>query len=142
MEITVKLNKLRTSPRKVRPVLHIVKGMSAVKALEILQFTNKGISKDLYKLVKSGIASALEHEMEEDQLIIKYIKCDQAQSMKRHIFKARGRVARIRKRSSHVTVVISDSKIEKLEDKKEDHKNDSIDKVNVNNKLKKKTENN
>ncbi len=113
MEVTVKLKNVRTSPRKIRPVLPIVRGKMAKDALDILKFTNKSCSVELYQLVKSGIAAALEHEMNEDNLILKIVKCDEAQTLKRHRFKARGRTTRIHKRSSHLTVTISDSAIAK-----------------------------
>lgn len=109
MEVSVKLNNLRTSPRKIRPVLPIIKGKSATDALNILRFSNKGCARDLYQLLKSAIAAALEHEMEKDQLVVSVVKCDQAQILKRHRFKARGRVTKIKKRSSHITLSLTDS---------------------------------
>jgi large subunit ribosomal protein L22 len=115
MEVSVKLNNLRTSPRKVRPVLPIIKGKSATDALNILRFSNKGCARDLYQLLKSGIAAALEHEMEKDQLVVSVVKCDEAQTLKRHRFKARGRVTKIKKRSSHITLSLSDSYQKKSE---------------------------
>lgn len=108
MEVTVKLNNLRRSPTKIRPTLYLVRGKNASLALDILRFTNKGCAQELYKLVKSGIAAAKEREMKEDNLIVKVIKCDQASVMKRHRYGSRGRVARVIKRNSHLTLVISD----------------------------------
>ncbi|OQB06088.1 MAG: 50S ribosomal protein L22 [bacterium ADurb.Bin212] len=142
MEVSVKLNNLRTSPRKVRPVLPIIKGKSATDALNILRFSNKGCARDLYQLLKSGIAAAVEHEMEKDQLVVSVAKCDQAQTLKRHRFKARGRVTKIKKRSSHITLSLSDSYQKKPEvtlDKpvEKDMKKDTVavkDKKDVNNK--------
>lgn len=127
MEVKVKLRNIRTSPRKIRPVLPIIKGKSANTALDILKFTNKGCAKDIYQLVKSGIAAALEHEMNKEQLVIARVQCDQAQTLKRHRFKARGRVTKIRKRSSHITLVISDTFVNSNETKKE-LKAETIDK--------------
>ncbi len=133
MEVTVKLNNIRTSPRKIRPILPIIRGKMASNALDILKFTNKTCAKDLYQLVKSGVAAAVEHEMNADQLFIMSVKCDQAQILKRHIFKARGRTSRIHKRSSHLTLVISDTystvndqttKEETLDIKKSENKKD------------------
>ncbi len=119
MEVAVKLKNIRTSPRKIRPVLLIIRGKIAKDALDILKFTNKSCSYELYQLVKSGIAAAVEHEMNEENLIVKIAKCDEAQTLKRHRFKARGRTTRIQKRSSHLSITISDSAENKKIEKKE-----------------------
>jgi len=113
MEVTVKLNNLRRSPGKIRPVLHIIRGKNASRALDILRFTEKGVALELYKLVKSGIAAAHEREMKEENLIVKVAKCDGAGMYKRHRYGARGRVVRIVKRNSHLTVTLSDEIVAK-----------------------------
>lgn len=108
MEITVKRNNLRTSPTKVRPTLYIIRGKNAKKSLDVLKFTRKGCAKDLLELLKSGVAAAKEHEMKEENLYVKTVKCDGAGMYKRHRYGSRGRVVRIMKRNSHISLTLSD----------------------------------
>ncbi len=111
MEITVKNLKVRKSPRKIRPVLYILKHQNAEKAIIKLKFNSDSIAPTLSKLIKSGIAAAGEKEIESKKLFIKTIKCDQAQGFKRHRFGSKGRVVRINKRMSHLTLVLADTQI-------------------------------
>ncbi len=113
MDITVKLNKYRMSPKKIRPILHVIKGKSALKAAELTKFVNKGCAIDLHKLIKNGISIAQDREMNVDNLVIKNARCDQDQTLKRHRFGSRGRVYKIRKRSSNIIMVVSDNQTEK-----------------------------
>lgn len=119
MDITVKNLKVRKSPRKIRPVLHILKHQNAEKAIVALKFNSDSIAPVLSKLIKSGIAAAAEKEIESKKLFIKIIKCDQAQGFRRHRFGSRGRVVKINKRSSHLTLVLADTQIEPKVTKKE-----------------------
>ena len=112
MEITVKNLKVRKSPRKIRPVLHILKHQNAEKAIIALKFNTDSSAPILAKLIKSGIAVASEKEIEVKKLHIKSIFCNQAQGFKRHRFGSRGRVVRINKRMSHLTLVLADTQIE------------------------------
>lgn len=111
MEITVKLNNIRKSPRKIRPCLYGIKGKNTTAALDILRFSSHDISRDLSELIKSGIAAAKEHEMDENKLFVKILKCDTAGMLKRHIFVSKGRSSRIHKRNSHLTLTLSDQQI-------------------------------
>ena len=108
MEITVKKRYYRQSPTKVRPNLYLIKGQKSDKALDILKLSNNKASKALFQLLLSGVAAAKEKEMDEDKLVIKIATCDQASRLKRHIFKARGRTARITKRLSHLSITLTD----------------------------------
>ncbi len=108
MEVTVSKRYCRQSPTKIRPNLFLIRGQKSNKAMEVLQHTNNKASRTLYQLLKSAISAASEKEMEEDKLVIKSISCDQATRLKRHIFKARGRTARITKRLSHITMTLTD----------------------------------
>lgn len=112
MDITVKLNKYRMSPKKIRPVIYAIKGKPALKAIEIMKFVNKGCAIDLYKLIKNGISIAQDREMNIDNLLVKNVRCDQDQTLKRHRFGSRGRVYKIRKKSSNITLVVSDNQTE------------------------------
>jgi len=108
MEITVKLNKITRSPQKIRPILYLVRGKNAHLAINTLKFINKSGAREISSLLKSAIAAAKEHEMNEEALVVKIAKCDQAQSLKRHQYKARGRTTLITKRSSHLSITLSD----------------------------------
>ena len=108
MEVTVKLNNIRRSPTKIRPTLYLVRGRNAAKALDIIRLTNKGCAEEIYKLIKSAMAAAKEREMNAERLFVKEIKCDGAGMFKRHRYGSRGRVVKILKRNSHLTVTLSD----------------------------------
>ena len=109
MEVTVKKQYYRESPTKVRPNLYLIKGVKSDKALDTLKLKNNKASRALYQLLLSGVSAAKEKEMDQDKLIVKLATCDQASRLKRHIFKARGRTARITKRLSHLSITLTDS---------------------------------
>ncbi len=123
MEVVVKKRYYRQSPSKIRPNLYLIKGQKSDKALDVLKYLDNKASNVLYQLLKSGIAAAKEKEMEESKLVIKNVQCDQANRLKRHIFKARGRTARITKRLSHITLTLTDSYDMKSKVKNEIKKN-------------------
>lgn len=108
MDITVKLKNIRKSPTKIRPTLYLVRGKNATAALDIMKFTANGTAPLVYKLIKSGISAAKSREMSDERLYIKEIKCDGAGMYKRHRYGSRGRVVKILKRNSHLTLTISD----------------------------------
>ena len=130
MEITVKNLKVRKSPRKIRPVLYILKHQNAEKAIVTLKFNNDSIAPVLSKLIKSGIAAAGEKEIDSKKLFIKNIKCDQAQGFKRHRFGSRGRVVKINKRMSHLTLVLADTEMDTPSRKNKSSENTNKDKIN------------
>ena len=111
-----KLNNCPTSPRKMRLVADLVRGVEVNKALQILKFNTKEASARLEKLLLSAVANwQIKNEdarMEDCGLIVKEIQVDSARVLKRLRPAPQGRAHRIRKRSNHVTVVIG-SKLEK-----------------------------
>ena len=111
-----KLNNCPTSPRKMRLVADLVRGVEVNKALQILKFNTKEASARLEKLLLSAIANwQIKNEdarMEESGLFVKEIQVDSARVLKRLRPAPQGRAHRIRKRSNHVTVVVG-SKSEK-----------------------------
>ena len=111
-----KLNNCPTSPRKMRLVADLVRGVEVNKALQILKFNTKEASARLEKLLLSAVANwQLKNEdsrMEDSGLFVKEIQVDSARVLKRLRPAPQGRAHRIRKRSNHVTVVIG-SKSEK-----------------------------
>jgi len=103
-----KLKFLKTSPRKVRLVVDLVRGKKVDKAIEILKVLNKGAAKPVLKLIESAKANAKHnHQIKEETLKIAKITVDDGPTMKRWMPKAHGRATTIRKRSSHVAVVLS-----------------------------------
>ncbi len=102
---------IRISPRKVMQVADLVRGKKIGEALAILKFTPKGSALPIEKVVKSAIANA-EHnyEMDTDALYISQIHIDQGPTLKRFKPRAMGRADLIRKRTSHITVVVSEKK--------------------------------
>ncbi len=105
-----KLNNCPTSPRKMRLVADLIRGVKAEKALQILRFSQKEASRRLEKLVASAIANWQakneDADVEDAKLFIKEIRVDGGSMLKRLRPAPQGRAHRIRKRSNHVTVVI------------------------------------
>lgn len=101
----------RISAQKCRLVADAVRGLRVDKALEFLNFNNKKASKMILKVLESAVANAENNNsLDIDDLIIKNILVDEGPTAKRHIPRARGRVNQILKRSSHITVIVSDGK--------------------------------
>jgi large subunit ribosomal protein L22 len=104
-----KLNSCPTSPRKMRQVADLVRGMEAYKALNVLKFNTREASTRLEKLLKSAIANyeaKTGSRPDENTLFVKEITVDSALMMKRLRTAPQGRGYRIRKRSNHVTLVL------------------------------------
>lgn len=111
MEVKAKLKHLRMSPRKVRLVAGLVRGMETNKALDQLKFANKKAAKPVEKLLSSCIANAVNnYELEKDNLFIKEIRVDDGVTLKRWMPRAHGRATPIRKRCSHVIITLSEIK--------------------------------
>ena len=108
-----KLNGVPTSPRKMRLMADLIRGMEVNKALSVLKFSSKEASGRLEKLLKSAIANwetKTEQKADNANLYISSICVDSATMMKRLRTAPQGRGYRIRKRSNHVTLYV-DSKI-------------------------------
>ena len=104
-----KLNNVPTSPRKMRLVADMVRGMEVFKALGVLKFSNKEASARLEKLLRSAIANwenKNERKAENGELFITEISVDAAAMLKRLRPAPQGRGYRIRKRSNHVTLFV------------------------------------
>jgi len=107
--VTAKLKNYRQSPRKVRLVVDAIRGKKVNEAVDILTFTTKRASDPIIKLVKSAIANAVHnHGMSQDNLFVKEIRVDEGVTMHRFMPKAHGRANPIRKRASHVNVVLAE----------------------------------
>ncbi len=114
-----KLNNCPTSPRKMRLVADLVRGVDIEMALSILKHTPKEAADRMYKLVLSAIGNWQKKNdgvrMEESNLYVKAVMVDSARQLKRIRPAPQGRVHRIRKRSNHVTVFLNSRKDEVFE---------------------------
>jgi large subunit ribosomal protein L22 len=101
---------VRVSARKARLVADEIRGYDYFEAIDILRFTKKRISEDILTLVNSAAANALniDENVDVHSLYVKKIYVDEGPTMKRFRPRARGRASKIRKRLSHITVVLSD----------------------------------
>lgn len=119
MEVKAKLRFLKISPRKVRLVVDMIRGLPVNQALDQLSFLNKGSALPISKLLKSAMANA-EHnnKLDKDNLFIKKITVDEGPTLKRWRPRAFGRAGMIRKRASHVTLVLDELKTSTKKTKK------------------------
>lgn len=104
-----KLNNCPTSPRKMRLVADMVRGMDVYRALSLLQYTSKDAAGRLEKLLSSAIANyeaKSGNRADDGSLFIKEVYVDSARMLKRLRPAPQGRAHRIRKRSNHVTLVL------------------------------------
>lgn len=109
MNVTAFLRHLRMAPRKVRLVVNLVRGMSVVEAEKLLTFLRRDAARPVLKLLRSAIANA-EHnfQLERSTLYVKSIVADAGKTLKRRRPRARGTAAPIRKRTTHISLVLSD----------------------------------
>ena len=108
MEAVAKLNNYPTSPRKMRLLVDLIRGMEVEKALAVLEHNPKHPAVPLRKLVMSAINNWKQKNEggDENALIVKTIMVDGARVIKRMRPAPQGRGYRVRKRSNHVTVVV------------------------------------
>ena len=100
---------VRVSPRKAGQVCSLVRGKNVDEALAILKFTPRGAADIIAKVVKSAKANAENnHEMKHDKLYISEIYANQGPTLKRIRPAAKGSAVRIRKRTSHITIVLKE----------------------------------
>ncbi|MDR1056494.1 MAG: 50S ribosomal protein L22 [Prevotellaceae bacterium] len=114
-----KLNDCPTSPRKMRLVADLVRGMEVNKALDVLKYTKKEASVRMYKLLSSAIDSWEKknegERLENANLCVKEIFVNQGRTLKRFRTAPQGRASRVRKRSNHVTIILG-SKTDKTKE--------------------------
>jgi large subunit ribosomal protein L22 len=110
VQSTARLRYVSISPKKMRLVANLVKGLPVESALNVLNFTPKIAAQHVAKTLKSATANALSLEgtdhLKPENLLIKKITVDAAPTAKRVRFQSMGRVFRIRKRYCHLTVVL------------------------------------
>lgn len=95
------------SPTKVRLVLNMIRGLDVTEAREILRFSQRGASVEIAKLLDSAVANAEHNDhVPSDELFVSATWADEGATAKRFRPRARGRGTRIRKRTSHITIVV------------------------------------
>ena len=98
---------IHMSPRKIRLVANLLKDMSVEEAMSNLTFMSKKAALPIRKLVDSGIANAKHNfQIEQDRLFVKSVTVDGGQVMKRFRPRAQGRAFPIRRRTSHINLVL------------------------------------
>ncbi|MDQ0247645.1 large subunit ribosomal protein L22 [Bacillus fengqiuensis] len=102
---------VRIAPRKVRLVVDLIRGKQVGEAVSVLRLTNKAASPVVEKVLKSAIANA-EHnyEMDVNSLVVTEAYVDEGPTLKRFRPRAMGRASQINKRTSHITIVVSEKK--------------------------------
>ena len=99
---------VRTSARKARMVCGHLRGKSVQEARAILAFTPREVARDWSKLLESAVANAeSNHELLEDDLIVREAYADEGPTIKRFRPRAMGRASKIRKRTSHLTILLT-----------------------------------
>ena len=99
---------VRVSPRKARIVVDQVRGKDVIAAQEILAFNERAISEVVAKVVNSAAANAQDRfGLRPESLVIKAAYVDEGPTMKRFRPRAKGAASRIRKRTSHITVIVA-----------------------------------
>ncbi len=101
------LRNTQGSPTKVRLVLNMIRGLDVTEAREVLRFSQRGASVEVAKLLDSAVANAEHNDhIPSDELFISATWADEGATAKRFRPRARGRGTRIRKRTSHITIVV------------------------------------
>jgi large subunit ribosomal protein L22 len=109
MKVHSKAKNIGIPPRKVKLVTDMVRGKSVDDALNILKFVPTPAARAVVKVIRSAAANAENNfEMTPDNLVISDIYADEGQTLKRYRSQARGRVSPILKRSTHITVYVSE----------------------------------
>ena len=109
MEAKANLKYLRISPRKVKIVLDLIRGKDVATATAILMQTPKAASEPVLKLLKSAAANAENnHQMDPEKLYVSQVFACPGPIIKRIMPRAQGRAYRINKRTSHVTIAVSE----------------------------------
>ncbi len=107
--VKAKLSNYKQSPRKVRLVADLIRGKKVEKVLQELNFVNKEATKAIKKLLKSAIANAKHNEgIAEKDLFLKEVRVDSGPTMRRFRAGARGQAYPLKRRSSHISIVLED----------------------------------
>ena len=108
-EVRAEAKWVRVSPRKARVVAEHIRGRSVPEARTVLAFTQRGAAREIEKVLRSAVANAeANHGLIGDDLLVSAAYVDEGPTIKRWRARARGRAARIRKRTCHITVKLTE----------------------------------
>jgi large subunit ribosomal protein L22 len=109
MKVSAQARFVRQPAAKVRRVLDLVRGMPVEGARQVLRLTPRGAAQPVAKVLASAVANAEHnHALDVEDLVVAEAFADEGPTLKRYQPRARGRATRIRKRTSHITIVVSD----------------------------------
>ena len=109
MKVKAQARYVRQSPYKVRRVLDLVRGLPVPEAVHVLRLTQRGATEPVAKVLNSAIANAEHnHALDADELVVAEAFADEGPTLKRFRPRARGRATQILKRTSHITIIVSD----------------------------------
>jgi large subunit ribosomal protein L22 len=107
-EVRAEAKFVRVSPRKARLVVDHIRGRTVPEARTILAFTSRAVASDIEKVLRSAVANAeANHGLNGDDLYITSAYVDEGPTIKRWRARARGRLARIKKRTCHITIKVA-----------------------------------
>ena len=124
VESIARVRHIRVTPQKARRVVALIKGKQAEEALAILKFAQQSASDPIYKLVESAVANArvkadnAGEYLDERDLFVKNAFVDEGTTLKRFQPRAQGRAFQIKKRTSHITVVLATPELAENSNKK------------------------
>ena len=109
MKVRAHARYIRQSPYKVRRVLDLIRGLPVEEAEQVLAFTPRAASEPIRKVLRSAVANAEHnHALDADELVVAEAYAEEGPTLRRFRPRARGRATRIRKRTSHITVVVAE----------------------------------
>jgi large subunit ribosomal protein L22 len=109
MKVRAQAKYVRQSPYKVRRVLDLVRGLPVHEAEHVLRLTQRGATEPISKVLRSALANAEHnHALDPEDMVVAEAYADEGPTLKRYRPRARGRATRIIKRTSHITIVVSD----------------------------------
>jgi large subunit ribosomal protein L22 len=118
-EVRAQAKWVRVSPRKARVVAEHIRGCTVPEARTVLAFTQRAAAREVERVLRSAVANAeANHGLVGDELVVAAAYVDEGPTIKRWRPRARGRVARIRKRTCHITVRLAPSEPSALEKQK------------------------
>lgn len=111
MEVKATTKYVRLSPRKARDMARAIQGLAVADAIKTVEFSERKAARQLEKTIRSAVANAENNaKLSADDLRVKEATIGEGPAMKRFWARSRGMVSRIRKRTSHITIVLSDGK--------------------------------
>ena len=111
MEVKAVTKYVRLSPRKARDMARAIRGLQVADAIKTVEFSERKAARQLEKTIRSAVANAENNaKLSADDLRVKEATIGEGPAMKRFWARSRGMVSRIRKRTSHITIILSDGK--------------------------------